>query len=243
MPRGVKKENLPTKVCVTCGRSFNWRKKWERVWDEVTTCSKSCNRKRRVVKQQKAANKTSEESNELLDSSCSHGEENASDFAGDDQLVNRVSWKERNNAVEENENICVEDEVEDLIGKFENDILNPSAALPDMQNNVAVDDTSSGEEPEALRNAKRKAAKKAQKAERRAQREGRGDPDAGRKQCDMCGRSVDLLIRCMYEEGKMDWKMVCGKCWKVASGGVVDGDANHPHYRYGGLWKNRRAQT
>jgi hypothetical protein len=23
------------------------------------------------------------------------------------------------------------------------------------------------------------------------------------------------------------------------SGGVADGDSQHPHYRYGGLWKNR----
>jgi hypothetical protein len=53
-PRGFKKENLPTKICVTCGRPFNWRKKWERVWDEVTTCSKSCNRKRRETNQQQA---------------------------------------------------------------------------------------------------------------------------------------------------------------------------------------------
>lgn len=50
MPRGVKKENLPSKICVTCGRPFTWRKKWEKVWDEVTTCSKSCNHKRRVAK-------------------------------------------------------------------------------------------------------------------------------------------------------------------------------------------------
>ncbi len=28
MPRGVKKENLPTKVCVVCNRPFTWRKKW-----------------------------------------------------------------------------------------------------------------------------------------------------------------------------------------------------------------------
>lgn len=37
--------------------------------------------------------------------------------------------------------------------------------------------------------------------------------------------------------------MVCGKCWNDVSGGVVDGDNAHPYYRYGGLWKNRRAQT
>lgn len=100
----------------------------------------------------------------------------------------------------------------------------------------------SEEETERARKAQRKAAKKAKKAERRAQREGRGNPSAGQKSCDMCSASVDLLIRCMYEEGQTEWKMVCGKCWNIASGGVVDGDANHPHYRYGGLWKNRRAQ-
>ena len=47
MPRGVKKENLPSKICVTCNRPFSWRKKWEKCWEDVTTCSKSCNRKRR----------------------------------------------------------------------------------------------------------------------------------------------------------------------------------------------------
>jgi hypothetical protein len=50
MPRGVKKENLPIKVCVICSRPFNWRKKWERCWDEVTTCSKACNAARRQLK-------------------------------------------------------------------------------------------------------------------------------------------------------------------------------------------------
>ena len=46
----VNKENLPSKICVVCGRPFTWRKKWERCWDEVTCCSKSCNAKRRSGK-------------------------------------------------------------------------------------------------------------------------------------------------------------------------------------------------
>jgi hypothetical protein len=29
------KSNLPSKVCETCGRPFEWRKKWEKVWDDV----------------------------------------------------------------------------------------------------------------------------------------------------------------------------------------------------------------
>mmetsp|Transcript_3281 Transcript_3281/g.4208 ORF Transcript_3281/g.4208 Transcript_3281/m.4208 type:complete len:137 (-) Transcript_3281:223-633(-) len=45
--KSTKKENLPEKICVVCGRPFTWRKKWERCWDEVTCCSKRCNSERR----------------------------------------------------------------------------------------------------------------------------------------------------------------------------------------------------
>ncbi|ATS24003.1 MULTISPECIES: DUF2256 domain-containing protein [Xanthomonas] len=37
-----KKQDLPEKVCVQCGRPFRWRKKWERVWDAVKYCSDRC---------------------------------------------------------------------------------------------------------------------------------------------------------------------------------------------------------
>ncbi|MDC7998482.1 DUF2256 domain-containing protein [Gilvibacter sediminis] len=33
---------LPTKICLTCGRPFTWRKKWERDWEQVKYCSKRC---------------------------------------------------------------------------------------------------------------------------------------------------------------------------------------------------------
>jgi len=36
------KSNLPSKPCAACGRPFNWRKKWERCWDEVRYCSDRC---------------------------------------------------------------------------------------------------------------------------------------------------------------------------------------------------------
>ena len=87
--------------------------------------------------------------------------------------------------------------------------------------------------------AARKAAKKLAKAQRRAKREGRADESVGQKSCDTCSKSVNLLIRCQVDESKA-WKMVCGKCWNGVSGGTVDGDTNHPHYKYGGLWKNRK---
>eukprot|EP00967_Tisochrysis_lutea_P042603 scaffold51258_cov35-Tisochrysis_lutea.AAC.1 len=84
----------------------------------------------------------------------------------------------------------------------------------------------------------RKAQKKAAKAARRARREGRAPHEQGQKDCDLCSKGVDLLIRCRIDETRQ-WKMVCGKCWKGVSGGVTDGDKDHPHYQYGGLWKKR----
>ena len=36
------KSTLPTKECVVCRRPFAWRKKWERVWDDVKYCSDRC---------------------------------------------------------------------------------------------------------------------------------------------------------------------------------------------------------
>ena len=37
-----RKADLPTKTCAHCGRPFAWRKKWEKVWDEVRYCSDRC---------------------------------------------------------------------------------------------------------------------------------------------------------------------------------------------------------
>ena len=153
MPQGVKKENLPTKVCVVCQRPFTWRKKWERCWDEVTCCSKRCNAERK----------------------------------------------------------------------------RGGAPAPD-----AVDED---EAPSS-----RKAAKKATKALRRAKRAGVADETTGQKPCDLCDASVNLLVRCRTDTTKK-WRMVCGRCWKDVSGGVPDGDASHPNYQYGGLWKNRNVQS
>ena len=40
--KGVKKQHLPSKICVVCKKPFAWRKKWEKVWDEVKYCSDKC---------------------------------------------------------------------------------------------------------------------------------------------------------------------------------------------------------
>ncbi|MCP9925518.1 DUF2256 domain-containing protein [Synechococcus lacustris] len=43
--------NRPTKICKVCGLSFQWRKKWEHVWEDVLYCSEKCRRNRNQVKQ------------------------------------------------------------------------------------------------------------------------------------------------------------------------------------------------
>jgi hypothetical protein len=41
-----KKYDLPSKHCNACGLPFNWRKKWEKSWEEVKYCSERCRRSR-----------------------------------------------------------------------------------------------------------------------------------------------------------------------------------------------------
>ena len=66
-------------------------------------------------------------------------------------------------------------------------------------------------------------------------------PSAYRKACDLCYTPNDVLVRCQIEKTGA-WHFVCTKkCWKDVSGGVVDGDSDHPHYKYGGMWKNKHA--
>lgn len=88
--------------------------------------------------------------------------------------------------------------------------------------------------PKAIKNA----AKKLAKQQKRLKREGKSDASIGQRPCYICKNSVDFLIRCRVDASQ-DWKMVCNKCWPCVSGGVTDGDANHPYYRYGGVWKNK----
>jgi len=47
----TRKEQLPRKICVQCGRPFTWRKKWARQWDEVRYCSDRCRKSRKGLSQ------------------------------------------------------------------------------------------------------------------------------------------------------------------------------------------------
>ncbi|OYU69683.1 MAG: DUF2256 domain-containing protein [Alphaproteobacteria bacterium PA2] len=42
MDKRYTKSNLPQKICLACGRPFDWRKKWARDWENVKTCSDRC---------------------------------------------------------------------------------------------------------------------------------------------------------------------------------------------------------
>lgn len=45
-----KKQLLPEKICVVCNKSFYWRKKWEKNWEEVKFCSDRCRNDKRLQK-------------------------------------------------------------------------------------------------------------------------------------------------------------------------------------------------
>jgi hypothetical protein len=40
--KGIKKQHLPSKICLVCQRPFSWRKKWEKDWGNVKFCSDRC---------------------------------------------------------------------------------------------------------------------------------------------------------------------------------------------------------
>tara|TARA_R110000782_G_scaffold113558_2_gene203753 strand:+ start:1065 stop:1220 length:156 start_codon:yes stop_codon:yes gene_type:complete len=44
-----KKEYLATKVCAVCARPFNWRKKWDKNWENVKYCSEKCRRNKQQL--------------------------------------------------------------------------------------------------------------------------------------------------------------------------------------------------
>lgn len=268
MPRGILKENLPQKVCISCNRPFTWRKKWERCWDEVTTCSKSCNAKRKET----ARARDSLVENDLdagARGPVGDGRQSRQTMAAAEAEV--CPLKGRRSDQQEVMRVARDDEEEEQEqkgGERHHLSTDSSIAVEDLERLLArsgliFTESSSGgnssQSRDTSRSARgaelpskgwegstappegsrehRRAQRKAVKAERRAQRAGESTED-GRKACDLCTQRVDLLLRCTVDASKQ-WHMVCGRCWKEVSGGVTDGDAAHPHYTYGGLWKNR----
>jgi len=46
LPNKLRKGQLPTKICVTCGRPSEYRKKWRANWVDVKYCGEKCQRNR-----------------------------------------------------------------------------------------------------------------------------------------------------------------------------------------------------
>jgi hypothetical protein len=46
-----KKQNLPEKPCLVCGRPFAWRKKWRDDWEQVKYCSEACRKRRNTERE------------------------------------------------------------------------------------------------------------------------------------------------------------------------------------------------
>ena len=224
MPRGIKKENLPSKMCVSCERPFTWRKKWERCWDEVTTCSKSCNAKRRAlahpVTKPPPERSRITQGVEVVVTSEAPGmipaDGTPSGQATSVPATAPPAPRARKSGGGDDVTIVTSDASDDGDGGV----------------------TSEGDSEPASPRSLRKAAKKEAKAARRAARAGQGPVSSGNKTCDTCSREESMLIRCRTDASG-EWRMVCGPCWKHASGGVTDGDAAHPFYVYGGVWKNK----
>jgi hypothetical protein len=47
MPASRQTGTPTSKTCHTCGRTIEWRKKWQRDWEQVRYCSDGCRRSRR----------------------------------------------------------------------------------------------------------------------------------------------------------------------------------------------------
>jgi hypothetical protein len=105
------------------------------------------------------------------------------------------------------------------------------------------DSSDSGHEEPAAADQTAKERSSSKKKPLTAKQAAKLDPGTSTKLCEGCGKPSDVLIRCRKDETEK-WFLLCpGKCWKEASGGKVDGTAETPFYRYGGVWKNKKAAT
>ncbi|MCE2881994.1 MAG: DUF2256 domain-containing protein [Planctomycetaceae bacterium] len=55
MPRIERAPVPPPKVCASCHRPFEWRRKWKRDWAQVKYCSDACRRRGAVEPPARAA--------------------------------------------------------------------------------------------------------------------------------------------------------------------------------------------
>jgi hypothetical protein len=247
MPRGVKKENLPIKVCLICDRPFTWRKKWERCWDEVTTCSKSCNARRRAGSRVAGMNIATDDDG--IDDADSENEASARVMVRQDPndlSTSRVANSE--NVAESMGRESETFETQEIKGLVETD----SASVAESSTISSIHVSS-----EPLLLVPRGSMKRMElpnKAESSlislppTSTENRQDGRRKKREklCEVCNEQKDHLFRCQWDDSKK-WRFVCKPCWPIVSGSKSskeplynkDGTTKPPNplYVYGGTWK------
>ncbi|KAJ9115227.1 hypothetical protein QFC20_001094 [Naganishia adeliensis] len=123
--------------------------------------------------------------------------------------------------------------------EFHQELESSDESLEDHQGNGhSLEDSAASKEDQSTENPT--ASKKKPLTAKQA---AKLDPSTSTKKCEQCGKPSDVLIRCRKDETEK-WFLLCpGTCWKEASGGKVDGTKDTPWYRYGGVWKNKKAAT
>ncbi|RZK98238.1 MAG: DUF2256 domain-containing protein [Hymenobacter sp.] len=58
MATTLKKGQLPTKICATCGLPFEYRKKWRNNWEAVKYCGEKCQRTKTTAVSQSGATRS-----------------------------------------------------------------------------------------------------------------------------------------------------------------------------------------
>ena len=83
-----RKENLPQKQCLICGRPMVWRKKWSKVWDDVKYCSERCRRQRNAT--------TKRADERRAAASCSKLKETMREFTtSETDRIIQMAWEDR----------------------------------------------------------------------------------------------------------------------------------------------------
>jgi len=218
-------KHVEAKDCITCGRVITWRKKWERCWDEVTTCSKRCKTTRRRELRRAKRNITTSITSPL-------------ETAALDEIITRSATMPPLAIKSIAATTTATSPTIPSLTLTSTTTAPPRSVSQPLELINPTDDAiiTTNQTVQQLRKERKKRKKLLQK-NKRAKREGRQDPSIGRKDCQTCAKASDVLVRCRIDATK-NWFLICGKCWNKYSGGVPDGDLKHPHYCYGGVWKN-----
>jgi hypothetical protein len=85
----------PTKICAVCGRSFQWRRKWKDVWDEVRYCSERCRRDRHRLRERGSELKPGQRHHWAPDTQGDGPGAGMPKFSNRREMISGVAWNPR----------------------------------------------------------------------------------------------------------------------------------------------------